>query len=117
MPDVPRPSGKLLDILRRVGGLDLGILAGGILMLGFGLWRFVVQPEPLGLKDLLLCGVWILIGLLIGLTLSYLLQHARIVFYLLFLSLLVFAYFYPHFAVGQGCALAILMGADIVGTI
>jgi len=55
--------------------------------------------------------MWVLIGFVVSLLLTYMLQHARVVFALFFIALLVFGFLHPYFAVGEGTALTILAGS------
>ncbi len=104
--------GRVVDVLSRLGKAEVWLLVVGFLMVAAGVGRFISRPRSFTVVDLLLCGLWLLLGLVVALSLAYVLQHGRWVFYMLSVVLCVFAFAYPHFGVGTGVALLILVGAE-----
>ena len=104
--------GKIVGALTELGGAQIGVLVGSLLIMGVGVWRLASRPQPFRTTDLLLCGAWMLAGFVVALTLFYVHQHARPSFYLLSVALIGFAMLYPHFAIGTGVAILIMVIAD-----
>ncbi len=105
-------AGKIVDELGQLGGAQIGVLVGSLVIVGVGVWRLASRPQTFSMTDLLLCGAWMLAGFVVALTTFYVLQHARPSFYLLSVALIGFAVLFPHFAIGTGAALLIMVIAD-----
>jgi len=96
-------------------GFALVMMTLGTLSIAAGIHRFRVRPEPFGLLSGLGCLVAAVAGFFLLLIADYVFHHARLVFVLWFILLIGLILVEPHFAVGMGLALWVMLEEQLRG--
>lgn len=96
-------------------GLALVMMTLGALCIAAGIYRFRVRPEPFGLLSMLGCLVGTVAGFFLLLISDYVFNHARLVFVFWFILLIGLILVEPHFAVGMGLALWVMLAEHLRG--
>lgn len=106
---------RWLHTLLSEKGFAAMMIAAGCFFVGAGIRHFWLRPEHFGLVSALGCLAGTAAAFVLLMVTAYVFHHAPLVFLPWFILVVYLAYIQPHFGVGMGVALWLMMVEQLRG--